>query len=484
MHVDKALQLESEYLSGMEHNFEQARGKLLRGSHWKMLQQDEADELRALMARHKKFDRRLLSSTPKNRRLELHGYERPWYWFGKKRVGVAIASVLSPIEWHVLQGDGTAAGPPVSSRQLMDHVRSIQVATNVEHVIGVLSPTGFDAQALTVQAGLSNVTLVLIEPGETGGWKIVSDTTNLDPRVIKLFDPEDEQGKIKRVTEYLEDHSAELLTGSLAASSVAVKLDLPEKTVARAFHLIARKDPELHAANQDGELLIYRGAASEQQESFSMSMVDKIRQLFGREGDESQKINELSKRRAALSQRRDRLYDDIAKLEKREADLVSQGKQNKSQVVRRRVAAQLAQLRKDIQRQNTTASMLNKQINVLSTDIHNLTLIQQGQKADLPTTEELTENAVKAEEMLETLSADADLVGSLETGISDTMTSAEELEILKEFEAADHKEIATGPQQTAQPTAEPPTTTDAERHPAEADNGRDSETQRREPEAS
>jgi hypothetical protein len=47
--------------------------------------------------------------------------------------------------------------------------------------------------------------------------------------------------------------------------------------------------------------------------------------------------------------------------------------------------------------------MLNQQINIIATDIHNLTLIQQGESASLPTTDELTENAVKAEEMLETL---------------------------------------------------------------------------------
>ena len=128
------------------------------------------------------------------------------------------------------------------------------------------------------------------------------------------------------------------------------------------------------------------------------------------------------------------MYDDIGQLEKREADLMEQGKKNKSQVARRRIAAQVAQLRKDIIRHNATTNMLNTQINILSTDIHNLTLIQQGEVASLPSSEELTENAVKAEEMLETLQADADMVGSLDTGISDMLTSDEELAILKEFE--------------------------------------------------
>ena len=199
-----------------------------------------------------------------------------------------------------------------------------------------------------------------------------------------------------------------------------------------------------------------------------MSMVEKIRQLFSRDGDEAQKINELSKRRASLSQRRDRMYDDIGQLEKREADMMEQGKKNKSQVARRRIAAQVAQLRKDIIRHNATTNMLNTQINILSTDLHNLTLIQQGEVASLPSTEELTENAVKAEEMLETLQGDADMVGSLDTGISDMLTSDEELSILKEFEEPEAPatvaterttpdcQDANGASPGASPGAEPP----------------------------
>jgi len=165
-----------------------------------------------------------------------------------------------------------------------------------------------------------------------------------------------------------------------------------------------------------------------------MGVIDRIRQLFSREGGEPEKINVLAERRAALTQRRDRIYEDIIKLEQKEADLLVQGKATKSEVTKRRLAAQLAQLRKDITRQNTTAAMLNQQINIISTDIHNLTLILQGQMASLPNTEELTENAVHAEELLETLKADADMVENLAVGMQEVSTSEDELAILKEFE--------------------------------------------------
>ncbi len=104
--------------------------------------------------------------------------------------------------------------------------------------------------------------------------------------------------------------------------------------------------------------------------------------------------------------------------------------------------------------------MLNQQINIISTDIHNLTLIQQGEMAQLPDTEELTENAVKAEELLETLSADSEMVEGLETGMRDAVTSEEELAILREFEET--PAVAEPPSQIARaesapaPEAEPP----------------------------
>ena len=192
-----------------------------------------------------------------------------------------------------------------------------------------------------------------------------------------------------------------------------------------------------------------------------MNVIDRIRQLFSGEGDEAAKINLLAERRAALAQRRDRIYEDIGKLEQKEADLLAQGKAATSSVPRRRLAAQVAQLRKDIARQNTTAAMLNQQLNIISTDIHNLTLIQQGQMAKLPDTTELTEHAVEAEELLESLKADAELVGSLEMGMETALAGADELAILKEF-AGD-----TGKAKVAE--AAPPQVTPARASPAKAD---------------
>ncbi|MHC4093287.1 MAG: hypothetical protein ACYSVY_23960, partial [Planctomycetota bacterium] len=94
-------------------------------------------------------------------------------------------------------------------------------------------------------------------------------------------------------------------------------------------------------------------------------------------------------------------------------------------------------------------------------------LIQQGEMAQLPDTTGLTENAVRAEEMLETLKADADLVGQLETGMEEALSSDEEQAILREFEESDEPAPAATedaeraetpparPQAVTPPTAEP-----------------------------
>ncbi len=439
----KAFQCETDFLAAVDANFEEAKGKDFRGSVWQRARHDDSDRLRALMAANRNYDRELLKSLPANRRLTLLGFERRW-WFGKRRTGVAIASVLSPLNHYVSSSDRPA--PPISLGELADHVNGLVGDAKVPHIIGVCSPSGFTEEARKARLDMNNTAVVLVEPDGHGGWRTTAAGDAVDPRLLKIFDPEGAKQKVDRVRRVIADRSADLLTGGLSVSSVARAANLPEDVVRQGFDQVAATDPELRVSRKDGEFLLFRGAAPRALERKSMNVIDRIRQLFSGEGDEAAKINLLAERRAALSQRRDRIYEDIGKLEQKDADLLAQGKAATSAVPRRRLAAQIAQLRKDIARQNTSAAMLNQQINIISTDIHNLTLIQQGQMAELPDTTELTEHAVEAEELLESLKADAELVGSLEMGTGAALTSADELAILKEFEAdRDEAKVADSP---------------------------------------
>jgi len=485
--ASKALQHETDFLAGVEANFEEAKGKDFRGSIWQRSEADDGDRLRALLASNRVYDREKLKTLPSNRRIALHGFDRRlWLW--KKRTGVAVASVLTPLG-HFASGSDKPP-PPIGLGELADHVRRLVGDSRVPHIIGVCSPSGFSDEARQANLETPNANVILIEPDGAGGWKTTASGDHVDPRLLRIFDPERAKQKVERVRRGVQERGAELLTGGLSASSLARSLNLPEATVRQGLEEVAKSDPELKVSRVDGEFLLFRGAPVASAEKRSMSMMDRILQLFSREGDESAKINVLAERRAALAQRRDRIYEDIGNLEKKEADLLGQGKAATSSVPKRRLAAQIAQLRKDIARQNTTAAMLNQQINIISTDIHNLTLIQQGQIAHLPDSSELTAHAVEAEELLETLKADADLVGSLEMGLENTLVNADEMAILKEFEEEKPKAAAASPiaptadkrSSTAPPAAsnstdkqslsvpppvEPPSNREAKRRPAD-----------------
>ncbi len=440
-----ALRCETDFLSAVEMNLDGAKGRDLRGTIWQRAEHDESDKLRALLAANRITDRNKLKELPANRRVSLHGFERRWFW-GKRRTGVAIASVFSPLEHFAAKSDGA---PPIGVADLTAHVRQLAGDHKVPHIIGVCSPSGFTDEARSTKLEIPGVTVILVEPDGRGGWRTTAAGESVDPRLLRIFDPESAKQKVERVRRIVEERSADMLTGGVSTSTVARAANLPEEVIRQGFEQLAASDSELRIARHDGEMIMYRGAAVPVGlEKKRMNVMDRIRRLFSSEGDEAEKINLLAERRAALTQRRDRIYDDIVKLEGKEAELFEQGKAATSMVPRRRLAAQLAQLRKDIVRQNTTAAMLNQQINIISTDIHNLTLIQQGQIARLPDTQELTEHAVAAEEMLESLNADAEMVGTLETGMDIKLANADEQAILKEFEAFDQQRT---------PSAAPPT---------------------------
>ena len=120
------------------------------------------------MAANRNFDRSLLKSLPANRRITLHGFERR-FLFGKRSTGVAIASVLTPLDHFAASEEGPV--PPVGLGELTEHIRQLVSGRNVPHVVGVCSPSGFTDQARTAKLNVPNVTVVLVEPEEAGGWR-------------------------------------------------------------------------------------------------------------------------------------------------------------------------------------------------------------------------------------------------------------------------------------------------------------------------
>lgn len=447
----RAAEVEAAFLAGAETNLNAARGTRLRGTRWKWRTQDQTARVRELLTARRLYDRDLLRSLPRNASRVLTGSVPRWLW-GHKRSSVAIASVLTEPERYL--SDDEQPGP-IGLSTLVAHVKALAGEADVPHLIGVCSPTGFTEDVRRGGLELPNVTLVLVEPRSDGGWNVLPGSPGASPVDCRLFDPEATASKIQRVREEVAGRTVDLLGGGISAARLGEQLGVPTGVVAAAFADLAAKDPELRVSRQRDDTLLYRGAPADVEDD--MSMVDWVRQLFSREGNETRKINELSERRARLAQRRDRLYQDIAQLETREADLLKQGRESASPAAKRRVALQIKQLRDDMERLNATARVIGQQVDVISTHIHNLTLIQQGQMARLPATEEITQDAVRAEEMLEQLSADVQMTGTLSAGVTGSTLTDEEAEILKELEgpAPEAPQASAGPAATPVPQSTP-----------------------------
>lgn len=446
--IAHAKETESAFLAGVSGNLKTAGGRIVNGAWFKVEDRDQAERVRTIMADRRVYDRDQFNNLPHGRSVTVRGYERKWFFWSKVR-SVTIGGVLAPT-MDLL--DSPNEKQPVTRAQLVEYVSGLITDAGAPHLIGVCAPSGFEKDVWDAPPEMGNVKLVLVEPREDGGWRVEAGDPNLARPLVKLFDPEDVMAKLGRVKREIASRSADLLTGSLSADTLAREMGLPVPLIANAFEQVAKERPELHVSKKSGVATLFRGVASASyEEDKSMSITDWIRGLFSSDGDEENKINVLAERRAALSSNLDRMYEDIAELEKREAKLLEEGKASSSKVSRLRLAGQIERLRKDIQRFNSTASMLSKQINVISTHIHNLEMSQTGTMAQMPSSDELTEAAVNAEEMLEQLNANADLVNSLEVGMAESSLSDEQAEILKEFEASDAP--AAKEQAKASPTA-------------------------------
>lgn len=450
--ISKAQEMESSYLVGVEANLKTAGKVFISGASPKREKHDQAEKVKAAMVDRQVYDRDLFASMPHGKGFTIRDHQRRWLFF-KRVKRVMVASVIAP-PGPLLDSDDA---PPVTKAQLMEHLRGLMTDAKAPHLIGVCSPSGFEDDVWNVPPEFARLNLVLIAPREDGGWRVTPTDEKLDRRWCKLFDPEDVGRKLKRVKREVEARSADLLTGGLSAADIAEDLSLPVPLVNTALGEIAKKDPELRVSRQSDGAMLYRGApVMSDEEDGSMSLAEWIKSLFSKEGEEAQKINVLAERRASLSSRINRMYEDIGKLEQKEEQLRVEGKATASKVSKRRIAGQISRMRKDISRCNTSAALLSKQINVISTHIHNLELAQTSSTAQLPTSEELTEAAVNAEEMLEQLNASDDLVSSLEVGMAESAISDDEAEILRELEEdAPESTSAKSGEQSASRTDEP-----------------------------
>ena len=398
---------------------------------------DRGVELKRMMSDLGVPDRELQARMPLGESLEVTLSQTSW-WVLKKVVGRMRVVCVSPAK-SLLKGEAPA---PIGTPELQKLIAALPPSLGgVPTTVVLMSTSGFTIEAHEVADRRPDRTIILVEPNDAGGWTVVAPPQTKS--LADLFDPEAEEQKRNRLRDYVDANKVELLTSGIVADRIAARTQLPLPYVEAELKAYAKEHPGLNSKRLDGRVVLYREGASLSQPpgasastvggGSSMPLLDSLRALFSRKGENEKKIAFLAERRAALSQQRDRSYEDMGALEQQEAGLRQQFKDATGAITKRRITSQLLQLRKDLDRRQQLLAVLNQQINVVSTHLHNLELVQQGQSAKLPDAEEMTADAVKAEEMIAELEASNELAGSTGSLASAGM-SAEEQALFEELE--------------------------------------------------
>jgi hypothetical protein len=398
----------------------------------------------------------------------------------RRTVGRIHVVCTSPVR-NLVSGSVPEPMTAAAARKVIEEHASAQ--DPVPTTLVLVSTSGFAMDARELYERRAGRTVILAEPNEAGGWSIHGPVEL--KALTDLLDPEESDEKRRRVREIIDLSKAELLTGGISSDRIAARTQLPLQQVEAEVKSYATDNPGLVAKRLDGRVVLFReGSAPPSADAAGgagMPLIDRIRALFGRKGENEKKIAFLSERRAALSTQRDRAYDEINALEHKDEQLQKEFKDVASPITRRRITSQLVQLRKDMERRQQLLAVLNQQINVVSTHLHNLELVKQGKNPKLPDSEEIAADAAAAEEMLAQLQADNELADSV-GAVAHAGMSEEEQALYEELERS-----AGGPQTTKVKldTTEPPEAPEPQKRAAEPTrpSGESTPPRRSEPEA-
>jgi len=414
----------------------------------KVEKSDRADGLKRLMIEMNRPDRALQNQMPVGETLDVALSQRRFFVFNST-VGRLKAVCVSP-QRSLIAGEEALPLKPSEVQKILGEIPA--PAGGVPSTLVLMSTSGFTIEAHELAERRADRTVVMVEPNSAGGWAVFGPVETKS--LVDLFDPEADDSKRARVREEIEASQLELTGSGIASDRIATKTQLPLQLVESELKSHAKSNAGLVAKRLDGRVVLFRaGTVATTSKGGDMPLIDKMKALFARKGENEKKIAFLSERRTALSQQRDRSYDDMTAMEQREAGLRQQFKDDGGDLTKRRVTSQLLQLRKDIERRQQLLTVLNQQINVVSTHLHNLELVQQGQSAKLPEGEEIAADAEKAEEMLAQLQADSELVAGV-GGMASVGLSAEEQALYDELERENVKPAAA-PVEMEKPVAKP-----------------------------
>src|SRR5258706_909655 len=356
---------------------------------------ERGEKVKRLMLEMGIADRELQSQMPVGERITVTLRQRN-FWRIKKQVGRMQILCLSPTR-SLLAGETPQPLDVADVNRTLGDLSKFG-GPEVPVTVVLMSTSGFTQEEHALAARTANRTLLMAEPNDAGGWSVSGPSQLRD--LTELFDPELQDSKRRRVEEFLEENKFELTSGGVATDKIAAKTQLPLQIVESAVRSYAKENPGFVAKRIEGRLMLYRegSAATSDPGGSNMPFWETIRGIFKREESTERKIARLAAERAGLTHQRERAYDEIASVEKREAE-ITKTFATATVLAQRRIATEISQLRKDIERRQQSLSAIDKKINVVNTGIHTLELKQQVDPDKLKTLENIASSAEDAEEV-------------------------------------------------------------------------------------
>ncbi len=414
------------------------------------------DEVRDTLGRLEVYDRDALERLPGTRALQLRFQRSMLGGLLRPTISRLRARALSPLE-AIVRGEPVG---PVGREQVLDALARYELLPRSERPSGVVlaSATGFTPEARQLVDAPGPPALVLMGLRPDGGWDVDMSAATRRSLWSPLFEFETQDDRLRRLLYHLEQEAEALDSSGVPLPQIARRCGLSLEETERLVRQACRTNSRLLTVDHRGTVHVCRSPLEE--EGQAMTLWARVRRLLGFKPSIAERVRAMTAQRVRLEQQRHEVDRRVNALESEEQAALEQARSATSEAQRRQIAARLVRVRRELGRVRAQANIYTQQIEVLGTHIHHLTLAEQGRRMDLPSAEELTREAAQAEQVIATLSANADLARSIEVSGESPMMAEEELAVLEELRqlsaagAAEPSSQAAGA--PAQAAASPP----------------------------
>ena len=273
-----------------------------------------------------------------------------------------------------------------------------------------------------------------------GGWDADLPENLRRQNWAKLFELESQDERLKRLLSHLEKNASLLDSRGVSLPELAGWVGVSEEEARALVQQACRQDSRLLTVVHDGTMHVCRSPLAD--EGQSMNLRSWVRKLLRLKPTVAEQVRLLTAQRVQLEQQRHEVDQRVTALEAEERGAVEQGAVAKTDVERKQLAGRLVRVRRDLRRVRAQANIFTQQIDILGTHIHHLTLAEQGKRVSLPSSEELTQQAAQAEQMIKELAVNADLAAGIEVGAQTPLMAEEEAAIFEEFKQAAAQQVA------------------------------------------